>query len=238
MILECPQCSTRFLVADHLIPPEGRTVKCGACKHDWHVVPEENKTDTPQTVHSANFAAAVEQEVASPSPESEVGEPEPRPAPQNLPAVQPKAFKPLPLQIAAAVLLVTWVVTAFYGNFYRFQNWPVLSSVYGMMGVVPTDGLRFDKVQMTPEKQGQRMRYLLTGSVVNESTEPRSIPLVRVSLLAKDDSVVWSRDYDVAKQVDAGSEYPFKIVNVETSFAGQVDRVVMDVGNAMQMNFR
>ena len=45
MILQCPECQARFLVADHLIPAEGRTVRCGACKHQWHVM----KEDTPAT---------------------------------------------------------------------------------------------------------------------------------------------------------------------------------------------
>ena len=238
MILQCPQCSTRFLVADHLIPPEGRTVKCGACKHDWHVSPEDNANAAPQTVDSANFAAAVEQEMASPSPEAEIGEPQPPAPPPQLPAVQSKKLPPHILKIAAGVLLVVWLSSALYANFYRWQHWPVLSSIYGVLGVVPTDGLRFENVQLTPEKQGQRTRYLLTGAVVNEGTESRTIPLVHVVLLRKDGSEVWSREYEVNKTVKAGGEYPFRISNVETSFANQVDRIIVDLGNSMQLTFR
>lgn len=39
MILTCPECQARFAVADRLIPPEGRTVRCGKCTHEWHVNP-------------------------------------------------------------------------------------------------------------------------------------------------------------------------------------------------------
>ncbi len=35
MILTCPNCATRFFVADDLIGPEGLRVKCDACGEVW-----------------------------------------------------------------------------------------------------------------------------------------------------------------------------------------------------------
>jgi predicted Zn finger-like uncharacterized protein len=40
MILTCPSCSTQYVVKDGAIPPEGRQVRCAACKHSWHQDPE------------------------------------------------------------------------------------------------------------------------------------------------------------------------------------------------------
>jgi len=39
MILTCPSCGTQYVVKDDAIAPEGRQVRCAACKHSWHQNP-------------------------------------------------------------------------------------------------------------------------------------------------------------------------------------------------------
>ena len=45
MILECPECSTRYLVPDSAIGDAGRTVRCASCKHSWFQTPQEPLTE-------------------------------------------------------------------------------------------------------------------------------------------------------------------------------------------------
>lgn len=47
MILTCPNCGTQYVVKDGAIPPEGRQVRCAACKHSWHQGPEDADVDMP-----------------------------------------------------------------------------------------------------------------------------------------------------------------------------------------------
>ena len=55
MILTCPNCGTQYVVKDGAIPPEGRQVRCAACKHSWHQDPQ--------------VAASEEEDPASASPD-------------------------------------------------------------------------------------------------------------------------------------------------------------------------
>lgn len=69
MILECPECRTRYLVPDSAIGADGRTVRCASCKHSWF---------QPGAV--LDLVARAEAE-----PEPSLTEPSPKPAPQPSP---------------------------------------------------------------------------------------------------------------------------------------------------------
>jgi len=67
MILTCPSCGTQYVVKDGAIPPEGRQVRCAACKHSWHQDPDGLAADEQEP----EAAASGEQ----PSPEEQASEP-------------------------------------------------------------------------------------------------------------------------------------------------------------------
>ena len=46
MIIQCKNCSRRFIARDSDIPESGRTVQCGYCSVTWHQMPEI-KTNNP-----------------------------------------------------------------------------------------------------------------------------------------------------------------------------------------------
>ena len=62
MILTCPNCGTQYVVKDGAIPPEGRQVRCAACKHSCHQEPEEAAAAPVDPEHEA---PAVEQPEAA-----------------------------------------------------------------------------------------------------------------------------------------------------------------------------
>src|SRR5579884_1248165 len=74
MILTCPSCGTQYVVKDDAIPPEGRQVRCAACKHSWHQNPEDS-IDEPapkaaaQQASSAESPDSVEETAAAEPPE-------------------------------------------------------------------------------------------------------------------------------------------------------------------------
>jgi predicted Zn finger-like uncharacterized protein len=60
MLISCPSCSARYLVADTVIGPAGRRVRCASCKHVWHqmAAQEDGKRDI---VRAATKPAAAPQ---------------------------------------------------------------------------------------------------------------------------------------------------------------------------------
>lgn len=42
----CPHCSSDYTVADDMLGPNGRKVKCASCQKIWHAVPEEETATT------------------------------------------------------------------------------------------------------------------------------------------------------------------------------------------------
>jgi predicted Zn finger-like uncharacterized protein len=64
MILTCPNCGTQYVVKDGAIPPEGRQVRCAACKHSWHQDPEIQGS-TAHSEEDAGVPSAAEAEAAS-----------------------------------------------------------------------------------------------------------------------------------------------------------------------------
>jgi predicted Zn finger-like uncharacterized protein len=79
MILTCPNCGTQYVVKDGAIPPQGRQVRCAACKHSWHQDPEPGAAEEEQP------AAVPEQEAPPEAEEESVAEAtliEPRSGPE------------------------------------------------------------------------------------------------------------------------------------------------------------
>ena len=73
MILTCPSCGTQYVVKDDAIPPEGRQVRCAACKHSWHQDPQRDELAHQQ--REAGVAAEPQQDAVGAS-ESEQSVPE------------------------------------------------------------------------------------------------------------------------------------------------------------------
>ena len=228
MILQCPECQARFAVPDRLIPPEGRTVKCGRCAYQWHA-------DAPAGSDFAAMAAAAADAQPEAGEEADTG-PIIR---RQLPVVTPEPVRPLPFIVAAIILLLLWPTLQLAAHYRSWIDAPVARSLYAIAGIRSSEGLAFDTVAMQKNKAGNgQTQYLISGSISNHSDVARFVPTVRVALKNKQGEVLWKREYDVGEMLDPGAAYPFRIDNVSTSLSGSVSSIVLDLGNGLQLSMR
>lgn len=231
MILDCPKCSARFLVADALIPAEGRTVRCGTCANQWRVTHPTPETDIDP--------ALAEDGVPLITPDTMPEEIIPLRRGSNVPAIKKRVIPVKPFQIAAPLLAIGWLVLSFLTYFPHWMEVRAFSSIYKALGVTTTQGLAFSDVTMKRvDTEEGRTKFIFSGSIVNYAAVTRKVPAVHVALLGKDGKEIWGRNYPVGIELKAGEVYPFRIVNVETSFGSSIATMMLDLGHSLSLMVR
>lgn len=210
MELACPNCGTRFRVADDAVGSGGRQVRCGACGHSWRAFPEEAAAapseptaqppaapDTADTVEPEAIAAAVaEKTAAAPAPPLETGQ-DADSLPQDLAASVRSRPQPLPPPETGPRwgLLIGWllffaVVAGLLGGGWYFRDQvvaqvPETARLYDLLGI-PVDqaGPAFVldwRRAIRTEETGPTVT--LSGQVINATDAPLPAPQLAVVLL-------------------------------------------------------
>ncbi len=216
MILECPECSTRYLVPDAAIGAEGRTVRCASCRHSWF-----------QTLPDTELELGADQALPSPDVDAPVAPPEPEPVAPVFPAAAvpvtvddreveagpaggrdnaigvPGAY-PLPVAVPSrrrrrpgrrwamlAVLAGLAMVAAVAGILWTGA--PGLASQLGLSfgpGESPLR-LRDNPIERRELENGSEL-FAVSGQVLNPSATPQRIPDIRAQLRDADGKLVYS----------------------------------------------
>ncbi len=186
MILACPSCDARFSVPDEALLPDGRTVRCSSCAHQWFAESAADEAPAP---------ADPEHEIEQVFAESEADEGDATETVEASAATLVAARRVArsdqrqtgawmgwtALASVIAVILASSVLLADTIS----ELWPPAKRLYAMVNLPlagPAAGLDIQNIKAHFEDGADGPMLIIEGDIVNMSGAVKSVPMVRVSL--------------------------------------------------------
>ncbi|WP_294233254.1 zinc-ribbon domain-containing protein [uncultured Sphingomonas sp.] len=237
MILECPECRTRYLVPDSAIGPEGRTVRCANCRHSWFQSPPEPEPELP--------LPPVAQDPIGAEPDGAFAEP---PPPVIMPPPAPPilaqedagfdAFAHRPPFRARRNPVRRWTIGAVAACLLLLAAtaaimWTGMPGIGGWLGIGTTESaleLRSNPIERRELENGSEL-FAISGQVINPSSNTQRVPDLRAELKDAKGRVVFSwaiapqqRTLGPGASIDFNSaklDVPPSSKRLDLSFAGE-----------------
>ena len=218
MRIECPSCAAGFDVNPSALEPNGRTVRCAACKATWFApapsilqseakievaapalaVSAEDRADHEALTAAGNRIPAEEAQIvtAEEAPTAPAA-PAPPPAPRRKTVTQfvPSRQKPkhrFPLGFVA-VLLVAIFTFGIMGRQSIVRAAPEMATLYSAIGFpVNLRGLEFQNIRTRQEIQDGITVLAIEGDVENVANRAVELPRVRLSVLGENGVEIYS----------------------------------------------
>lgn len=174
MLIVCPSCASEYTIDAGHVGPEGRTVRCAACRTTWRALPQPEAEEP------------MEPAVAPPEP------PPPAPAPRRAtkagrPARR-KSFRPslprrLPLPAAVALVLLVLAGGALAGREAVVRRLPQAARLYAAVGLsVNLRGVALADVVAYQDPGADGGVLVVEGDVVNPTRRAIRLPDILVEV--------------------------------------------------------
>lgn len=211
MILQCKNCNARYLVPDHAIGADGRTVRCARCLHTWFEAPVKPKEEAPlpdfdQIIGDINATA-------KPIPEG-----------SNLPTSIAKTPTSLKAMVVAMVILA--IITGLF----------ILTP--GLFGEHPSKGLVITDLEIKKQSDEETSVAEISGNIMNMGEDERTIPNIRVMLLDGANNPLQSWEFaGDGKKIAKNGVIPFTTGELNIKFT-LAKRFVVDLGTPVELAMR
>lgn len=229
MIITCPQCRTRYEVADQAIGDTGRAVQCANCSTSWYADRASALASLPplRPLAPSTSASPEKDEDALDVEFQEVAAASEPPDPTRafkkrtrllaqrqrdiaraLPAAKTRRSVSI-VAIAVAISLLAGLVTA---RESIVRAVPDLASFYSAVGLgVNVEGLEFTAIRTDRAIEGGRDVLIVRGEIENVSGTTQPLPPIRVSLYRGDGTSIYEwQAVPGAASLDAGRTLIFE----------------------------
>jgi predicted Zn finger-like uncharacterized protein len=204
----------RFAVMSHEIGKSGRRVRCGKCKHDWfQKLPQELYQETAPDPAEINLMHEG----------------------SNLPVIvknsKDSAYTKLALYCSFLFLIFTLSIV----NSNKLI--PFLGIYYNSIGIYDDSGISLSDTSAEKITSASNKTLKLKGRIVNNSKIAKAIPNLRITLLSSNQKKLQSvmlNSNDAPLSPGEGIDFENKIPNLPDN----VDKVIMDIGNAVNLAAR
>lgn len=205
MIVTCESCGTRYLVADYLLGPEGRRVRCTVCAHEWYQGPFDGGDDERGQGDTASFKSHLED--LEPIPE------------KVRPMAEGSALPVIPGEHGGGGVSIGTVLGAgtaalvaalFFGALVLLHTpvvklWPATIVFYDLVGIetpIEGEGLNFASVRAESGLNEEGVKILrVRGELINLKNETVHLPPVKASLLLEGGTVADSWLVDMPQEM-------------------------------------
>lgn len=230
MILQCPECQTRYLVPDSAIGAEGRTVRCAQCKHCWY----QEAAPIELTLRAPPPPPVLAEE-----PAASAGAPSAHDVEPTSDAVAADTYVHRPPFRARANPIRRWTAAALGAGALMLAGVAAITWL-GTPGFLASWGLGFgpavtplklkDNPILRRELENGSELFAVSGQVTNPSNERQRVPDIRAELRDDHGKLVYSwtitpqqRTLAPGGSVDFNSaklDVPANSKRLELSFSG------------------
>jgi len=207
MILECPQCRTRYLVPDSAVGPDGRTVRCASCKHSWFQAGQVLDLITRAETESAPPPPPAPPAAPPSAPPLPITPQIPPPPPPDVVIAPPGTapdydsfLQPPPFQSRRNPAR-RWIIAAFVAGLAMllgaaailYSGAPGLATQFGLPIGPPATPLKIvnNPIERRELDNGNEM-FAISGRVVNPTDQRQHVPDIRVELKDAQHRLVYS----------------------------------------------